>query len=124
MQIQLNKYNSINRYGWMTIIVILMMALGSNSGRAQDSGTSPAATQPATSTSTAPSTSTQPSTTTTTTETPATSEHTYSSESMQGISTNTWILIGIGVIVVLLIGILIARSSRTKETISRTTIIK
>jgi len=117
MQTQYMKYT---RTHIQTIImsVMLLLALGSLAARAQDSSTPPAATQSAPSTSTAPSTS--PNTSQEATSVTRSSSH----EVDDGLSSNTWILIGIGLVALLVLGIVIGRSSRTKETISRTTVIK
>jgi hypothetical protein len=118
MKTQLTKNTRKNRYTCIIMSTMLMLALNVLAAHAQDSGTPPAATQ------SAPSTSTAPNTSTTTSQTPTATNSSYSHEEVDGLSTNTWILIGIGVIAVLVLGIVIARSSKTKETISRTTIIK
>ncbi len=124
----LNQYTKYTRTHRQTIIlsIMLMLAFGSLAARAQDSGASPAATKSAPSTSTAPSTpntATAPSTLSTSQET-TTVSHSSSHEVEDGLSTNTMILIGIGLVALLVVGIVIGRSSRTKETISRTTVIK
>jgi hypothetical protein len=118
MQTQSTTFTWMNRNACIIMSVMLVLALGSLTAHAQDSGTSPATTQSAPSTSPAPST-------TTTSQAPVTStSSSYTHEESEGLSTNTWILIGIGVIAIIVLGIIIGRSSRTKETISRTTVIK
>jgi hypothetical protein len=117
MQTPLTTYTRTNRYSHIIMSVMLMLALTALAVRAQDSGASPAQSAP--STSTAPSTTTSQEPTTTTTHSSS-----YSHEVDDGLSTNTWILIGIGIVVLLVFGIMIGRSSRTKETVTRTTVIK